>query len=150
MTRTLHFVEDMEPEALAERCRLVMGGLPGYWRRIAARGVGINFATYVGHTAARLWVLGDDAFEREATADEIEAMCELVAGAVDAGAIGFSTDRSSFHRGRGRLVPSFYGSQGEVEALMRAAAARAAGSARPSSTRTRRGSTGCSPSSAGR
>ena len=125
MTRTLHFVEDMEPEALAAGVDWSWQDYASYWRTVANRGVGINFATYVGHTAARLWVLGDDAFKREATATEIEAMCSLVADAVDAGAIGFSTDRSSFHRvDEGGMVPSFYGSQGEVEALMRAAASK--------------------------
>jgi N-acyl-D-amino-acid deacylase len=125
MTRTLHFVEDMEPEALAEGVDWSWEDYASYWRTVANRGVGINFATYVGHTAARLWILGDDAFEREATPAEIEAMCSLVADAIDAGAVGFSTDRSSFHRvDEGKMVPSFYSSQGEVEALMRAAASR--------------------------
>jgi N-acyl-D-amino-acid deacylase len=125
MTRTLHFVEDMEPETLAEGVDWSWEDYPSYWRTVAGRGVGINFGTYVGHTAVRLWVLGEDAFTREATAGEIDSMCALVAEAVGAGALGFSTDRSSFHRvDNGGMVPSFYGSQAETEALMRAAASR--------------------------
>ena len=42
------------------------------------RGTALNFTAYVGHSALRLYVMGDAAYERAATADEIERMCELV------------------------------------------------------------------------
>jgi N-acyl-D-aspartate/D-glutamate deacylase len=123
MVGTLHFVEDMEPEALLEGVEWSWEDFPAYRRSVAERGVGINFGGYVGHTAVRLWTLGAAAYEREATPEEIRAMSSVVADAVAAGAIGFSTDRSTFHRAQeGRMIPSFYGSQAEVEALMRAAA----------------------------
>jgi N-acyl-D-aspartate/D-glutamate deacylase len=68
--------------------------------------------------------MGPDGYEREATPDETQSMQAVVAAAVRAGAIGFSTDRSHFHTADGgRPVPSVTGSQEECEALMRAAAA---------------------------
>ena len=110
---------------VVDRRRLVVGGLrvvPPVPRR--ARGVGINFGTYVGHTAVRLWTMGPDGYEREATADEIEQMQAVVAASIRAGAIGFSTDRSHFHTADGgRPVPSVTASHEETEALIRAAAA---------------------------
>jgi N-acyl-D-aspartate/D-glutamate deacylase len=125
MVRTLHFVEDMEPEALIEGVEWSWEDYPSYRRSVAGRGVGVNFGTYVGHTAVRLWVLGEAAYEREATPEEVDEMCSIVSAAVAAGAMGFSTDRSSFHRAQDdRMIPSFYGSQDEVEALMRAAASQ--------------------------
>jgi N-acyl-D-aspartate/D-glutamate deacylase len=123
MVRTLHFVEDMSPETLKLGVDWSWEDYGSYRRRVAEHGLGVNFGTYVGHTAVRLWVMGPDGYEREATAAEIEQMQRVVADAVRGGAIGFSTDRSHFHTADGgRPVPSVTGSQQECEALMRAAA----------------------------
>jgi N-acyl-D-aspartate/D-glutamate deacylase len=124
MVRTLHFVEDMSAETLSVGVDWSWEDYASYRQRVGERGVGVNFGTYVGHTAVRLWVMGPDGYEREATAHEIEQMQAVVAESIGAGAIGFSTDRSHFHvADGGRPVPSVTGSQDEVEALMRAAAA---------------------------
>jgi N-acyl-D-aspartate/D-glutamate deacylase len=123
MVRTLHFVEDMSPETLKLGVDWSWEDYGSYRRRVAEHGLGVNFGTYVGHTAVRLWVMGPDGYEREATPAEIEQMQRVVAEAVQGGAIGFSTDRSHFHTADGgRPVPSVTGSQQECEALMRAAA----------------------------
>jgi N-acyl-D-amino-acid deacylase len=64
--------------------------------------------------------MGDDAYEREATAVEIDEMRRVVADSVRAGALGFSSDRAGFHLGDGgRPVPSIMATQAETEALMR-------------------------------
>jgi N-acyl-D-aspartate/D-glutamate deacylase len=66
--------------------------------------------------------MGDAAYERAATADEIERMCELVREAIGAGAAGFSTSFSYAHRGvDGKPVPSRFAEHDEVEALFLAA-----------------------------
>ena len=44
-------------------------------RRSAGAAPSLNFTAYVGHSALRLYVMGDAAYERAATADEIERMC---------------------------------------------------------------------------
>ena len=41
----------------------------------------MNFATYVGHSNLRRWVMGPDATEREATPAEVAEMRRLVAEA---------------------------------------------------------------------
>ena len=72
--------------------------------------------------------MGDEAYEREATPDEIERMAGVVAESIAAGALGFSSDRSPFHRGDGgRPVPSAVATLDEVEALWKAADAAGAG-----------------------
>ncbi|MET0883591.1 MAG: amidohydrolase family protein, partial [Acidimicrobiales bacterium] len=49
----------------------------------ARRGhIGVNLACYVGHSAVRRWVMGDAAFEREATDDEIGEMAGIVSEAM--------------------------------------------------------------------
>jgi N-acyl-D-aspartate/D-glutamate deacylase len=66
--------------------------------------------------------MGDAAYERAATADEIRRMCQLVGEAIDVGAAGFSTSFSFAHRGaEGKPVPSRFAEMDEVEALFMAA-----------------------------
>ncbi len=80
---------------------------PEYLAAVRRRGTALNFTAYIGHSALRLYVMGDAAYERAATADEIARMCELVREAIAAGAAGFSTSFSFAHRGvDGKPVPS--------------------------------------------
>src|SRR5436305_8586816 len=66
--------------------------------------------------------MGDAAYERAATAEEIERMCALLGQAIAAGAAGFSTSFSFAHRGvDGKPVPSRFADAAEVEALFEAA-----------------------------
>jgi N-acyl-D-amino-acid deacylase len=67
--------------------------------------------------------MGDEAYEREATDEEIDRMKAVVADSIRGGALGFSTDRSGFHLGDGgRPVPSMAATQEETEALIRVTA----------------------------
>ena len=67
----------------------------------------LDYGCYVGHTAVRLYVMGEDAYERPASVDEIALMQAVVAEAMAAGAAGFASRASPTHNGdRGRPVPS--------------------------------------------
>jgi N-acyl-D-aspartate/D-glutamate deacylase len=58
----------------------------------ALRGqISVNVAPLAGHSPLRLWVMGDDAAKRAATADEIRQMQELLRECLEAGAVGLST-----------------------------------------------------------
>ena len=73
----------------------------------------------LGHTPLRLYVLGEEAAERDATSAEIEEMRRLVGEALDAGAIGFASSRQPAHAGAwGKPVPSRLAT---VDELMRLA-----------------------------
>ena len=62
----------------------------------------------MGHSPLRLFVMGDDAYERAATATEIVRMAELVREGIAAGGAGFSTSFSFAHRGvDGKPVPGY-------------------------------------------
>ena len=64
-------------------------------------------AAMIGHTALRMYVMGEEATEREATEEEISRQRELVTEALEAGALGFATSRFNTHVGyEGRPVPS--------------------------------------------
>ena len=110
-------VEGMSKQALAEGFEFAGGSFGDFWNRLEGR-LGINAAGYVGHCAIRRWVMGDDASERTATDDEIEAMKELVRQSMKEGAIGFSTSQLDLHVGDdGREVPSNHASAEEILAL---------------------------------
>jgi len=110
-------VEGMSKEAMAEGFRFGGGGFGDFWGRLDGK-LGINAGGFVGHCAVRRWVMGDDASEREATAEEISAMQQLVRDAMAEGALGFSTSQLDLHVGEdGREVPSNHASAEEIVAL---------------------------------
>jgi N-acyl-D-aspartate/D-glutamate deacylase len=118
---TLENVEDMDPATLAAGIAWEFETFPEYLAAVRRRGSTLNFTAYIGHSALRLYVMGEAAYERAATGDEIERMCQLVGEAIDAGAAGFSTSFSYAHRGvDGKPVPSRFSERDEVDALFRA------------------------------
>ncbi|KPF92954.1 amidohydrolase [Novosphingobium sp. AAP83] len=76
----------------------------------------LNFAAYVGHIAIRLAAMGVEAWDREATPEEIAKMAELLDDALAAGALGMS-DNMHDHDGQNRPVPSLKANDAEFEAL---------------------------------
>jgi N-acyl-D-amino-acid deacylase len=79
----------------------------------------LNYSCYVGHTAVRMYVMGEEAYERAATPAELERMQSVVAEAMAGGAIGFASSASPTHNGdSGRPVPSRVGDLPELRALL--------------------------------
>jgi N-acyl-D-aspartate/D-glutamate deacylase len=119
---TLENVEDMDAATLNAGLTWDFETFPEYLASVRRRGTTLNFTAYVGHSALRLYVMGDAAYERAATPDEIEQMCGLVREGIEAGAAGFSTSFSFAHRGvDGKPVPSRFAARDEVDALFVAA-----------------------------
>lgn len=63
--------------------------LDGYFKRLEKNGTPLNLGTYVGAAQVREAVIGDD--DRAPTADELKQMEDLVAQAMQQGAMGVST-----------------------------------------------------------
>jgi N-acyl-D-aspartate/D-glutamate deacylase len=121
--RTLDKVEDMRLTTLEAGVGWDFETYAQYLEIVGRRGTAINFGGYVGHTPVRLYVMGDAAYEREATGDEIDRMRQVVRESLVGGALGFSSDRGGFHLGDGgRPVPSIVATQEELQALMGATA----------------------------
>ncbi len=120
LARTLQHVEDMSFDTLSVGVPWdEFESFPQYLDAIERRGTALNFGCYVGHTAVRLFVMGDASYEREATSEELARMQAVVAEAIDAGAAGFATSASPTHNGDGgRPVPSRVGDLDELRALM--------------------------------
>jgi len=122
IVRTLENVEDMDGASLTEGIVWEFQTHPEYMELVRRRGTVLNYTCYVGHSAVRLFVMGDAAYERAATPEEIEHMGRVVVDAIDAGAAGFSTSFAYTHRGMdGKPVPSRFAAREEVEALFLAA-----------------------------
>jgi N-acyl-D-amino-acid deacylase len=72
----------------------------------------------LGHTPLRLYVMGEESTEREASEEEIARMQALAREALAAGALGIATSKSPTHVGyEGRPVPSRAASLEEIKAL---------------------------------
>ena len=118
IVHTLENVEDMNPATLTSGTVWDFETHPEYLASVRRRGTVINFTAYVGHSAVRLYVMGDAAYERAATPEEIEQMSRVVVEAIEAGAAGFSSSFSYAHRGvDGKPVPSRFAERAEVDAL---------------------------------
>ena len=110
-------VEGMSKRAMGEGFRFGGGGFEDFWKRLDGR-LGVNAGGYVGHCALRRYVMGEDASERVAKPDEIEAMQALLRQGMREGAVGFSTSQLEVHVGEdGRGVPSNFAAPEEVVAL---------------------------------
>jgi len=120
LARTLQHVEDMSFDTLASGVPWdSFETFPQYLDAVEARGVALNYGCYIGHTALRMYVMGDDAYERPATDAELGAMQAVVAEAMAAGAMGFATSASPTHNGQGgRPVPSRVAGVDELRALL--------------------------------
>src|SRR5579862_1130546 len=97
IARTLENVEDMDVAALAAGIPWDFETFPEYLDSVARHGVGLNYAAYIGHTPLRLFVMGDEAYERAATADEVAQMQAVLRQSLEAGAAGFATSFAITH-----------------------------------------------------
>jgi N-acyl-D-aspartate/D-glutamate deacylase len=81
----------------------------------------INYAANIGHSALRTHVMGERAFEQQASADDLGAMERELLDALDAGALGFTSSRSTAHRlpqPDNRYVASYHASWEEMSRLV--------------------------------
>ena len=120
-------VEDIPRDA-------IMNGLPWSWEHygdylstLDGLRPGLNVAGLVGHSAVRYYVMGDRSFADDASADEVAQMAQIVGAAIDAGAVGFSTNRFAPHKAPdGRSIPGTFADPSELVEIARAVAARGA------------------------
>ena len=91
---------------------------PEYKRSLTSKvRISVHFATFVGHIALRLAVMGMEAWERAATPEESAEIARLLDEALDAGALGLSTNLMD-HDGQNRPVPSLRADDAELRALL--------------------------------
>jgi N-acyl-D-aspartate/D-glutamate deacylase len=90
----------------------------GEYLETVERKIGLNVGSLIGHSAVRQYVMGDDASERDATAEEVESMRGIVRQGMRDGALGFTTNRNKNHLNEaGKPVPSVAAPEEEVLAI---------------------------------
>lgn len=111
------YIEDMPADLLNRVIPWDWESYPEYARSLGKTPMGVNLATFVGHSQLRCHAMGNAAWERAATPDEIAAMAAQLDEALAAGAVGMSF--SLFDKDRaGRRVPSFHADDAEMDALI--------------------------------
>lgn len=99
LVRLMEGVEDIPGTALHEGLTWDWETFPEYMDAIDAIPHTIDFAVMVPHDPLRVFAMGDRAVANEPANDaDIATMKTLMAEAMNAGAIGFSTGRSDFHK----------------------------------------------------
>jgi N-acyl-D-aspartate/D-glutamate deacylase len=121
-------VEDIPGTVLAEGVKFNWETFPEYLDALAAAPKVIDVGAQVPHAALRFYVMGDRGADHSAAPDdrEIARMGELLEQSLRAGALGFTTSRTTKHRARdGRLTPSLSAREPELFGI--AAAMKRAG-----------------------
>jgi len=115
-------VEDIPGAALSEGLTWDWETFPEYLDALERREFAVDVAAMVAHGPVRAYVMGDRGANNEpATSDDIAQMAEIVAEAVEAGAMGFSTSRTIAHRAmNGEPVPGTFAAEDELFGLGRA------------------------------
>jgi N-acyl-D-aspartate/D-glutamate deacylase len=108
-------IEELPPEAFTIAFDWTWEDFAGYRDAIAAN-LSLNVAPLVGHSVIRLWVMGEAANQRAATAAEIAAMQDLLRHCLEAGAVGLSTSFVDVDE-KARPVPSRFAAWEELDAL---------------------------------
>jgi N-acyl-D-aspartate/D-glutamate deacylase len=118
---TLKAVEGMSYEALEAGIDWDFETFPEYLDSIDRRPKSLNVVPLIPHSSLRLYVMGLDSTQREATPEEIAEMRAIVAEAMAAGAGGLATSKLPNHvGGDGAPVPSRLASFEEVAELVTA------------------------------
>ena len=117
--KNLERAEDISPAAMAAGIKWNWDTFPEYMENLEGLPKGINYATYIGHSALRTWAMGERAFEQEACEDDLKKMEAQLRDALKSGAVGFSTSRSGNHEtADDRPVASRLASWDEVRRLV--------------------------------
>lgn len=90
--------EDISADAMAAAIRWDWTSFREYMDVVDKLPKTINYAANIGHSALRTHVMGARAFEQQASHDDLGAMEHELLDALDAGAIGFTSSRSTGHK----------------------------------------------------
>ena len=112
-------VEDIPGAVLDEGLPWTWQSFEQYMDALDARPYDLDIAAQVPHSPVRVFVMGQRGVEREpATEADNEAMAQLAAAGVRAGALGFSTSRTLNHKTLdGRPIPTLTAAEDELTAI---------------------------------
>ena len=97
IARCLEAVEDIPTEAMMAGVDWTWETFPEYLDTVAKLPKAINYGAFLGHSALRMYAMGDRALTETAGDDDLRKMGASVSEALQAGALGFSTSRATTH-----------------------------------------------------
>ncbi len=119
--RCLEAVEDIPTEAMMTGIDWTWETFPDYLSNVERLPKGINYGMYIGHSALRMYAMGERALEARATDDELQRMRDAMQQAIRVGALGFSTSIATTHvTPSGSPVASRIADWSEIESLVNA------------------------------
>ncbi|HIB19625.1 MAG TPA: hypothetical protein EYO23_10260 [Alphaproteobacteria bacterium] len=95
--RCLEAVEDIPTEAMVSGIDWTWETFPEYLANVERLPKGLNYGAYIGHSALRMYVMGERALSEAANEEDLDRMAWAVQEALLAGAVGFSTSRATTH-----------------------------------------------------
>jgi N-acyl-D-amino-acid deacylase len=95
--RCLTAVEDIPTEAILAGIDWSWETFPEYLATVERLPKALNYGAYIGHSALRMYVMGERALSEPATEDDVARMVFSVKEALRAGAMGFSSSRAGTH-----------------------------------------------------
>jgi N-acyl-D-amino-acid deacylase len=126
--RCLTAVEDIPTEAMMAGIDWNWETFPEYLANVERLPKAINYGMYIGHSALRMYTMGQRGLEERANEDDLRRMEQAVGEAVRAGAMGLSTSRATTHvTPDGSPVASRIADWEEIDRLVGAMAAVNAG-----------------------
>ncbi len=115
-------VEDLPEAVLSAGIPWAWEDFGGYLDFLESRSYNIDIAAQIPHAPVRVFAMGERAFDLQPATDADSAlMARIVADAIRAGALGFTTSRSLNHKGSdGRTTPSWRAAEHELTTIARA------------------------------
>ena len=119
LVRLMEGVEVIPFPVLTEGLPWNWESFPDYLDSLEGRSFDVDIGAQLPHAALRVFVMGERGANREdATPDDIAAMAAIAKGAVEAGALGFSTSRTLNHRtSDGQPTPTLTASEAELTGI---------------------------------
>lgn len=119
LIKLMEGVEDIPDVVLKEGVDWQWTSYPEYLDFLSKREFDADICSYVPHAALRTYVMGERAYSREpATPEEITRMGDLLEESIRAGAFGFGTSQTMFHRSSdGQLTPTLAATEEEYAGL---------------------------------
>ena len=95
--RCLSAVEDIPLESMLSGIDWSWETFPEYLATVDRLPKALNYGSYIGHSALRMYTMGQRALSEAATDDDVARMVAAVKEAIKAGAMGFSSSRAGTH-----------------------------------------------------
>ena len=119
LARNIERAEDIPGAAIATALPWTWSNFAEYLDVLETLPKGVNYAQAIGHSALRIWAMGERAYDGAATADDLRAMEHELLAALAAGAVGLTTSTSRTHfTADDRPVASRLASWDEVVSLV--------------------------------